>query len=52
MDGGAEDVYVGDEDEREGARRRASLTLTSMDILAAPFSKQGREPRRRRYKYR
>lgn len=43
MDGGAEDVCVGDEDEQEGVRRRASLTLTSMDILAAPFVSQGGE---------
>ena len=42
MDGGVEDVFMGDEDKQEGARRRASLTLTGMNVLAATFSKQGR----------
>ena len=42
MDKGAEVVCVGDEDEEEGAGRRVSMTLTSMTILVATFSKKGR----------
>jgi hypothetical protein len=42
MDGGGEDTSASDEDEEEGAERRASLYANQLANLASTYRNQGR----------